>query len=40
MHGMVRGRLVNMETKPTWTNSSFLVYTGGLTVLVGAGAGI
>lgn len=28
------------ETKPIWTSSTFLVYTGGLTVLGGAGAGL
>jgi hypothetical protein len=31
---------VKKETKPVWTASSFLVYTGGLTVLVGAAAGL
>ena len=31
---------VKAETKPVWTSSSFLVYTGGLTVLLGAGAGL
>lgn len=28
------------EIKPIWTTSSFLVYTGGLTVLVGAASGL
>ena len=32
--------MVRVETKPIWTTSSFLVYTGGLTVLGGAAAGI
>lgn len=31
---------VKTETKPVWNSSSFLVYTGGLTVLIGAGAGL
>jgi len=35
MHAMVRA-----ETKPIWTTSSFLVYTGGLTILGGALAGL
>ncbi|HUZ14797.1 MAG TPA: hypothetical protein VMU72_01295 [Gaiellaceae bacterium] len=32
--------MARAETKPIWTSSSFLVYTGGLTVLGGAGAGL
>ena len=36
---MIRA-MVKVETKPIWTSSSFLVYTGGLTVLGGAGAGL
>ena len=31
---------VKTETKPVWTSSSFLVYTGGLTVLLGAAVGL
>ncbi len=32
--------MVRTETKPIWTSSSFLIYTGGLTVLAGAFAGL
>jgi hypothetical protein len=32
--------MVKAEIKPIWTSSSFLVYSGGLTVLLGAGAGL
>lgn len=32
--------VVKTETKPVWNSSSFLVYTGGLTVLFGAIAGL
>src|SRR3989442_1258724 len=32
--------VVKTETKPVWNSSSFLVYTGGLTVLIGAIAGL
>jgi hypothetical protein len=38
-HGMMRA-VVRVETKPIWTSSSFLIYTGGGTVLIGAGAGL
>ncbi len=31
---------VTTETKPVWTSSSFLIYTGGLTVLLGAAVGL
>jgi hypothetical protein len=32
--------VVRAETKPIWTSSSFLIYTGGLTILGGAAAGL
>src|SRR3954453_756626 len=36
---MMRPR-VRADPKPIWTSSSFLVYTGGLTVLLGASVGL
>jgi hypothetical protein len=36
---MIRA-VVRVETKPIWTSSSFLIYTGGLTVLGGAATGL